>query len=133
MTEEVGLDELTIEERRELLERLRANADAEASLTPAELVREVREVMERIVYAGLALGCTIVVIRVGNGLHVFIVAREATGEVAMLNAGLAFYSHAASGRVIRAFRAMLAVPVQAAARARPPTRRRAARRRHRKR
>lgn len=69
--------------------------EAQQDIKRAEV--EVLEILERIAYAVIAFFATVIFAKQFLHMH-----QEAAYEVGMLNGGLAYYSHAATGRVIRA-------------------------------
>lgn len=71
-----------------------------ASSAPEDLgaaVRDLSDLLERVAYGMIGFFATYLILKIGFGI-----GKDACAEAAVLNAGIAYYTHAATGRVIRA-------------------------------
>lgn len=91
--------------------------EAETIAEARSLLRDIEEIVERVVYA--VIGCLVTYLAASMILNL---ETEQAKEVALLNGALAYYSHAATGRVVRVLYALAKNVAVAHAAGRVPTR-----------
>jgi hypothetical protein len=77
------------------LQEEQAHEQAVTDVTQA--IRALGELGERVAYGTMAFGSTVILLKVGFHIEI-----DRAVEPAVLNAGIAYYTHEATGRIIRA-------------------------------